>query len=250
MTIIANASQFEAWNGDSGRRWVATRGSSATRSSPRSPTRCSPRPHHLPGAAFSTSDAAAAPPPRQLPPQSAQRARRPASTSRLPCSTWPDSARPLPVPPTPCFVHGDAQTYAFEPDSIDLVISRFGTMFFSDPDAAFSNIANGASTRWATLSRHLATTRGQRVAHRPRSRAPASHPDCPRRHRTSRECSPSRTPRSSRPSSPPPASSTSVIEAANVTFTLGQTVEDAVEYLADSGPGRALLETIPEGPAP
>lgn len=34
----------------------------------------------------------------------------------------------------------DAETYAFEPCSYDLVISRFGIMFFIDPYAAFKNI--------------------------------------------------------------------------------------------------------------
>ena len=34
-----------------------------------------------------------------------------------------------------------------------------------------------------------------------------------------------------------------------VTFTLGDTLDEAVAYLADAGPGRMLLETIPEGPA-
>jgi hypothetical protein len=32
-----------------------------------------------------------------------------------------------------------------------------------------------------------------------------------------------------------------------VTLTLGQSVEAATDHLADSGPGRLLLETIPEG---
>ena len=36
---------------------------------------------------------------------------------------------------------GDAQVYVFEPASFDVAISRFGTMFFSDPPAAFANIA-------------------------------------------------------------------------------------------------------------
>jgi SAM-dependent methyltransferase len=38
------------------------------------------------------------------------------------------------------FIEADAQTYAFEPHSFDLVISRFGVMFFDDPEAAFANI--------------------------------------------------------------------------------------------------------------
>ena len=39
------------------------------------------------------------------------------------------------------FEQGDAQVYHFPKDSFDLAISRFGTMFFDDPDAAFTNIA-------------------------------------------------------------------------------------------------------------
>jgi SAM-dependent methyltransferase len=38
------------------------------------------------------------------------------------------------------FVEADAQTYAFEPNSVDAVISRFGVMFFDAPEAAFTNI--------------------------------------------------------------------------------------------------------------
>ena len=36
---------------------------------------------------------------------------------------------------------GDAQVYSFEPAGFDVAVSRFGTMFFSDPAAAFANIA-------------------------------------------------------------------------------------------------------------
>lgn len=39
------------------------------------------------------------------------------------------------------FEQGDAQVYPFEPASFDVVISRFGAMFFSDPVAAFANLA-------------------------------------------------------------------------------------------------------------
>jgi SAM-dependent methyltransferase len=41
-------------------------------------------------------------------------------------------------------LHADAQVYGFEPDSFDLIASRFGVMFFSDPVAAFRNLAGGA----------------------------------------------------------------------------------------------------------
>ena len=39
------------------------------------------------------------------------------------------------------FEVGDAQVHAFERAGFDVAISRFGTMFFSDPAAAFANIA-------------------------------------------------------------------------------------------------------------
>lgn len=42
------------------------------------------------------------------------------------------------------FVLGDAQTYAFEPAHFDLVISRFGVMFFDDSVAAFANLRRAA----------------------------------------------------------------------------------------------------------
>ena len=39
------------------------------------------------------------------------------------------------------FEQGDAQVHRFPEDGFDLAISRFGTMFFADPVAAFTNIA-------------------------------------------------------------------------------------------------------------
>jgi len=39
-------------------------------------------------------------------------------------------------------LQADAQTHAFEPACHDVAISRFGTMFFDDPRAAFDNIAS------------------------------------------------------------------------------------------------------------
>jgi len=38
------------------------------------------------------------------------------------------------------FVQADAQTFHFDPGQFDAVISRFGVMFFDDPEAAFANI--------------------------------------------------------------------------------------------------------------
>jgi SAM-dependent methyltransferase len=41
--------------------------------------------------------------------------------------------------PQLAFMHADASTHRFEP-SFDLVFSRFGVMFFADPDVAFANL--------------------------------------------------------------------------------------------------------------
>ena len=45
------------------------------------------------------------------------------------------------------FVHGDAQVHPFAPDHYDVAISRFGVMFFSDPAAAFGNVARALRSR-------------------------------------------------------------------------------------------------------
>lgn len=39
-----------------------------------------------------------------------------------------------------CFVRGDAAEHAVEAGTVDLVISRFGVMFFADPAAAFAHM--------------------------------------------------------------------------------------------------------------
>jgi SAM-dependent methyltransferase len=41
------------------------------------------------------------------------------------------------------FLEADAQGHTFEPEQFDLIISRFGVMFFDDPVAAFRNITVG-----------------------------------------------------------------------------------------------------------
>jgi SAM-dependent methyltransferase len=38
------------------------------------------------------------------------------------------------------FEQADAQVHPFEPKSVDVVLSRFGVMFFDDPGAAFANV--------------------------------------------------------------------------------------------------------------
>ena len=43
------------------------------------------------------------------------------------------------------FICADAQTHAFEPASFDLIMSRFGVMFFADPVQAFANLRQAAA---------------------------------------------------------------------------------------------------------
>ena len=56
------------------------------------------------------------------------------------------------------FVRGDAQVFPFEPEAFDVAMSSFGTMFFNDPVAAYTNIGGGmrpsgtlALLAWRTL---------------------------------------------------------------------------------------------------
>lgn len=45
------------------------------------------------------------------------------------------------------YLHADAQTHRFPPEQFDVGISRFGTMFFTDPVAALTNIAHALRPR-------------------------------------------------------------------------------------------------------
>ncbi len=69
------------------------------------------------------------------------------------------------------FICADAQTYAFEPESVDVIISRFGIMFFDDPAAAFTNLRRAASPgttlcciAWRAPAENPFMTTAERVA--------------------------------------------------------------------------------------
>jgi SAM-dependent methyltransferase len=47
------------------------------------------------------------------------------------------------------FIRGDAQCHAFEPAAFDLLVSRFGVMFFDDPVQAFRNLRAATEPRGA-----------------------------------------------------------------------------------------------------
>jgi SAM-dependent methyltransferase len=46
----------------------------------------------------------------------------------------------------PSFVRADAQSYAFEPGCFDMIVSRFGVMFFDDSIVAFRNLRRAAAS--------------------------------------------------------------------------------------------------------
>jgi ubiquinone/menaquinone biosynthesis C-methylase UbiE len=49
----------------------------------------------------------------------------------------------------PRFLCADAQTHAFDDESFDMIVSRFGVMFFDDPVRAFTNLRRAAAPKAA-----------------------------------------------------------------------------------------------------
>ena len=140
-------------------------------------------------------------------------------------------------------VHGDAQTHDFTP-MFDVAISRFGTMFFADPTAAFVNIGRGLrpsgrlclatwqpliANEWLTLPGAALLRYGtipETVGGGPGMFAQSDPDTVTATLRAARFDNIELTP-------------------ATVTLFLGDDVDDATDYLATSGVGRAVLETIP-----
>lgn len=84
------------------------------------------------------------------------------------------------------FVQADAQAYAFEAEDFDAVVSRFGVMFFEDPEAAFANIRRGvrrdgrlAFVAWRGPADNPFMTAGVRAAAPFLPQMPAPAPDAP-----------------------------------------------------------------------
>jgi SAM-dependent methyltransferase len=69
------------------------------------------------------------------------------------------------------FIRADAQIYAFEPASFDVIVSRFGVMFFDDPVRAFTNLRRAARDEaellcvaWRTAAENPFMTTAERAA--------------------------------------------------------------------------------------
>lgn len=83
------------------------------------------------------------------------------------------------------FVEADAQVHTFD-ESFDLIVSRFGVMFFDDPTAAFRNLLRAASPggelcfiTWRTADENPFMTTATKAAAPLLPDAPAPDPDGP-----------------------------------------------------------------------
>ncbi len=84
------------------------------------------------------------------------------------------------------FLRANAQIHAFEPASFDMIISRFGVMFFDDPVGAFANLRRAArddaSLRfiaWRSATENPFMTTAERAAAPLLPNLPARRPGAP-----------------------------------------------------------------------
>ncbi len=84
------------------------------------------------------------------------------------------------------FVCADAQTHAFEPATFDMIVSRFGVMFFADPVQAFANLRAAASEdasmcfiAWRSPAENPFMTTAERAAASLLPNLPPRRPDAP-----------------------------------------------------------------------
>jgi ubiquinone/menaquinone biosynthesis C-methylase UbiE len=84
------------------------------------------------------------------------------------------------------FIRADAQTHTFEPASFDMIISRFGVMFFDNPVVAFANLRRAAMDdaklrciAWRSAAENPFMTTAERAAARLLPNIPARRPDAP-----------------------------------------------------------------------
>jgi ubiquinone/menaquinone biosynthesis C-methylase UbiE len=93
-------------------------------------------------------------------------------------------AEPESAPPR--FLCADAQTYAFADQSFDMIVSRFGVMFFDDSVRAFANLRRAAAPKaslqviaWRSPAENPFMTTAERAAAPFLPQMPARRPDEP-----------------------------------------------------------------------
>jgi SAM-dependent methyltransferase len=84
------------------------------------------------------------------------------------------------------FICANAQLHAFEPASVDMIVSRFGVMFFGDPVQAFANLRHAASddadltfAAWRSAAENPFMTAAEHAAAPLLPAQPARQPDAP-----------------------------------------------------------------------
>ncbi len=84
------------------------------------------------------------------------------------------------------FICANAQNHPFEPGSVDMLISRFGVMFFDEPAAAFTNLRNASSESgklrliaWRSAAENPFMTTAERAAAPLLPDLPVRRPDAP-----------------------------------------------------------------------
>lgn len=247
MTTIANTDQYDAWNGDSGRRWVAN------------PDR---RDRVIAGVADVLFDAAELAPGERVLDVGCGCG---ATTLTAAEAVTPggevvgiDLSEPMlavarrradgAALTNVTFLQADAQVHPLAEAAFDVAVSRFGTMFFADPAAAFANIARGlraggrlclatwqplVANAWLTVPGAVLLSFGSmpEVGDGPGMFAQSD-----------------------------PAVIESVLTGAgfegvevvarSVPLTLGADPTEAAAHVADTGPGRAVMETVPAADRP
>ncbi len=143
------------------------------------------------------------------------------------------------------FVQGDAQVHGFEPGRFDVVISRFGVMFFADPVAAFANI--GRALRPGGRLAFLCAAGAERnewlqVLATLRDVLPMTGFGAPGSPGMFSLADPDRT------RDVLSAAGFEQVDAVPVEAfgTWGQDADDVAAFLLDSGPGRHLLSQVTE----
>ena len=84
------------------------------------------------------------------------------------------------------FIRADAQTHAFEPAAFDMILSRFGVMFFEDPVRAFTNLRRAVTSdaelrfiAWRGPAQNPFMTTAERAAASLLPQMPPRQPDAP-----------------------------------------------------------------------
>jgi ubiquinone/menaquinone biosynthesis C-methylase UbiE len=84
------------------------------------------------------------------------------------------------------FICADAQTHVFEPASFDMIVSRFGVMFFDDSVRAFANLRRAATPKahlraivWRSPAENPFMTAAERAAASLLPELPSRRPDEP-----------------------------------------------------------------------